>query len=106
MGIAITKLSKRAISLVEHMKESPLESALCFTYFLIWVFRVSIGDALKSAGLNVDVEQFFVWFVPQLILCFFLHQFKDRHRLLAVLYYLSWFAWIPLLLCCSHPAGE
>lgn len=103
MGIAITKLSKRAISLVEHMKESPLESALCFTYFLIWVFRVSIGDALKSSGLNVDVEQFFVWFVPQLILCFFLHQFKDRHRLLAVLYYLSWFAWIPLLLCCSHP---
>lgn len=100
MGATITKLAKY---LVGSIKEYPLESALCITYFLIWVFRVSIGNALKGAGLNVNVEQFFVWFVPQFVLCYALHQFKYRHRMLAILYYLSWFVWIPLLLLRSNP---
>ena len=103
MGATITKLANKTKNLAGSIKEFPLESALCITYFLIWVFRATIGNALKSSGLNVDVEQFFVWFVPQFVLCFFLHLFKDRHRLLAVLYYFSWFVWIPLLLWCSHP---
>ena len=80
-----------------------MEAALCLTYYLIFILRESIGNALKSSGLDVDVEQFFVWFVPQFILCYFLHQFKNRHKLLGVLYYLCWFAWIPLLLLCSDP---
>lgn len=103
MGPIFIKLENRAKSLANSLRGYPLESALCVTYFLIWVFRATIGNALKSSGLNVDVEQFFVWFVPQFVLCFFLHLFKDRHRLLAVLYYFSWFVWIPLLLWCSHP---
>lgn len=103
MGSIFIKLENRAKSLANSLREYPLESALCVTYFLIWVFRATIGSALKSSGLHVDVEQFFVWFVLQFVLCFFLHLFKDRHRLLAVLYYFSWFAWIPLLLWCSHP---
>lgn len=103
MGATITKLANKAKYLVGSLKEYPLESALCITYFLIWVFRVSIGNALKGAGLNVNVEQFYVWFVPQFVLCFALHQFKDRHRMLAILYYLSWFVWIPLLLLRSNP---
>lgn len=103
MGATITKLANKAKYLVGSLKEYPLESALCITFFLIWVFRVSIGNALKGAGLNVNVEQFFVWFVPQFVLCYALHQFKDRNRMLAILYYLSWFVWIPLLLLCSSP---
>ena len=103
MGATITKLASKAKNLAGSIKEYPLESVLCITYFLIWVFRVSIGNALKGAGLNVNVEQFFVWFVPQFVLCYALHQFKDRNRMLAILYYLSWFVWIPLLLLCSSP---
>ena len=83
MGATITKLANKTKNLAGSLKEFPLESALCITYFLIWVFRASIGSALKSSGPHVGVEQFFVWFVPQFVLCFFLHLFKDRHRLLA-----------------------
>lgn len=103
MGSVFIKLQNRAKNLANSLREYPLETALCVTYFLIWVFRVSIGNALKGAGLNVNVEQFFVWFVPQFVLCYALHQFKDRNRMLAILYYLSWFVWIPLLLLCSSP---
>ena len=103
MGSVFIKLQNRAKNLANSLREYLLETALCVTYFLIWVFRVSIGNALKGAGLNVNVEQFFVWFVPQFVLCYALHQFKDRNRMLAILYYLSWFVWIPLLLLCSSP---
>jgi len=103
MGATITKLASKAKNLAGSIKEYPLESALCITYFLIWVFRVSIGNALKGAGLNVNVEQFFVWFVPQFVLCYALHQFKYRNKLIETLYYLSWFVWIPLLLLFSNP---
>ena len=102
MGKVLSKLANRARGLVDSLRDYPLESALCITYFLIWVFRAAIGSVLKRHGLHVDVEQFFVWFVPQFVLCYFLHQFKDRHKWLEVLYYLSWFLWIPLLLWCSH----
>jgi len=103
MGATITKLASKAKNLAGSIKEYPLESVLCITYFLIWVFRVSIGNALKGAGLNVNVEQFFVWFVPQFVLCYALHQFKYRNKLIETLYYLSWFVWIPLLLLFSNP---
>lgn len=103
MGSVFIKLQNRAKNLANSLREYPLETALCVTYFLIWVFRVSIGNALKGAELNVNVEQFFVWFVPQFVLCYALHQFKDRNRMLTILYYLSWFVWIPLLLWGSAP---
>ena len=105
MGLIVTNLENRVKSLANSLREYPLEAALCLSYYLIFVFRVSIGNALKSSGMDVDVEQFFVWFVPHFFLCYFLHQFKDRHKLLEVLYYLCWFAWIPLLLWCSDPDG-
>ena len=89
--------------LMESAREYPLETALCLTYFAVYVFRSSIETALKGYGLNVDAEQFFVWFVPQIILCFTLHKFKDRNKFAQCLYYLSWFIWIPLLLWVSNP---
>ena len=85
------------------MREYPLETALCLTYFAIYVLRASIEATIKGAGFNVDAEQFFVWFVPQFVLCFTLHKFKDRSKLTEYLYYLSWFLWIPLLLWASNP---
>lgn len=105
MGKVLTKLANRAKTLADRLRDYPLESALCFTYFLIWVLRGPIGSALKGAGLDVDVAQFFVWFVPHFVLCYFLHQFKDKNKVLGVLYYASWFVWIPLLIGCSHPDG-
>ena len=88
---------------VAGVREYPLETALCLTFFLIYLFRVSIRAALKSHGLDVDVNQFFVWFFPLIVLCFTLHKFKGRSKLLGCLYYLSWFVWIPLLLWASNP---
>ena len=89
--------------LMTGVREYPLETALCLTYFAIFVFSSSIRTALKGAGLNVDVSQFFVWFFPQFVLCFTLHKFKDRSRFWTCLYYASWFVWIPLLLWASKP---
>ena len=89
--------------LMTGVREYPLETALCLTYFAIFVFSSSIRTALKVAGLNVDVSQFFVWFFPQIVLCFTLHKFKDRSRFWTCLYYASWFVWIPLLLWASKP---
>lgn len=103
MGLIVTNLENRVKSLANSLREHPLESALCVTYFLIWVLRATIGNALKSSGMDVDVEQFFVWFVPHFFLCYFLHQFKDRHNLFGIIYYISWFAWVPLLIWCSEP---
>ena len=101
MGATITSLIDKVKKLSGSIKAYPVESALCFTYFLIRAFRVSIGNALKDSGLDIDVGQLFVWFVPHFVLCYTLHLFKKRHKLLEILYHLSWFVWIPLLLWIS-----
>ena len=103
MNRLISKLTDGVKGLVRSMKEYPLETAVGLAYFLVYVFKWPIGLALKGKGFPVDVSQFLVWLVPHIVLCFTLHRFKDRHKLLEVLYYLSWFAWIPLLLWCSRP---
>lgn len=45
IGKIITRIADKAQGLVHRLRDYPLESALCITYFLIWVFRVPIGNA-------------------------------------------------------------
>ncbi len=90
---------------VSDIRESPLETALCLSYFAIFLLRVRIGTLLEGAGFDADVNQLPLWFFPQLVLCYTLHKFKDRSKLLDCLYYLSWFIWIPLLLWSTKPVG-
>lgn len=61
------------------------EAALCLVYFCIFVFSGHLDDAL------------WVWFVPNFVLVYTLHQFKDRNPFLALLFVLSLLTWIPLL---------
>ncbi len=77
------------------MKKNLLETALCLTFFVIYLIRTLRGEA--------DIERFFIWAIPQIVLCYTLHQFEDRHWLLKVLYYLSALVWIPLLFRCPEP---
>jgi len=105
MSRIIERINGLFRKLMAGVREYPLETALCLTYFAVFVFRSSIETALKGAGLNVDVEQFFVWFLPHFVLCFTLHKFKDRGPFCTFLYFFSWFIWIPLLLWASKPYG-
>ena len=84
--------------LIGSLREYPLEILLCLTYFVLYLLRKQLDPALK-----VDTEQVLVWFFPHFAFCFSLHQLKDRHPVWKALYYLCWFAWIPLLLWCSNP---
>ena len=103
MGKFTQKLADRAKGLIMSIREYPLETALCLIYFLIYLFEHAIETALKGCGLQVDVLQFFVWFVPVFVLVYTLHKFKDTHTVVKILYYLSPLAWIPLLLWGSEP---
>ena len=44
-----------------------------------------------------DVFYLFFWFFPQYVLLFTLHKWSGKHLAFRVLYCLSWFLWIPLL---------
>lgn len=88
-----SKLLDRARALILNVRKYPLEAALCLTYFIIYV--LTRHDYVES--------YIFIWFVPQLVLCYTLHQFKDRHILLKILYCLSWFVWIPLVIWNKEP---
>ena len=80
------------------LREYPLEILLCLTYFVLYLLHKQLDPALK-----VHTEQVLAWFFPHFAFCFSLHQLKDRHPIWKALYYLCWFAWIPLLLWCSDP---
>ena len=78
-----------------------MEFLLGITYFLVFVFAKRIEVVLG----NTVLPNFFLWFFPHYVLVFTLHRLcKDRPQV-KVLYVLSWFLWIPLLLWCAKEPG-
>lgn len=78
---------------VSSIREFPLEALLGVTYFVIFLFESSVRDILGKS----DVFYLFFWFFPQYVLLFTLHKWSGKHLAFRVLYCLSWFLWIPLL---------
>lgn len=78
---------------VSSIREFPLEALLGMTYFVIFLFVSSVRDILGKS----DVFYLFFWFFPQYVLLFTLHKWSGKHLAFRVLYCLSWFLWIPLL---------
>ena len=78
---------------VSSIREFPLEALLGVTYFVIFLFESSVRDVLGKS----DVFYLFFWFFPQYVLLFTLHKWSGKHLAFRVLYCLSWFLWIPLL---------
>ncbi len=73
------------------VRENVMETALCLTYFAIFILYSSIP--------------LLVWFFPHITLCFTLNKLKSRSKFFGYLYYLSWFIWIPLLHWASNCDG-
>ena len=82
---------------VRSIKEFPVEALLGAVYFIIFLFWKRIDAHLEDANLS----SFFLWFVPQYVLVFVLHRLSKRRPALKVVYILSWFLWIPLLVWCT-----
>ena len=78
---------------VSSIREFPLEALLGVTYFVIFLFESSVRDILGKS----DVFYLFFWFFPHYVLLFTLHKWSGKHLAFRVLYCLSWFLWIPLL---------
>ena len=78
---------------VSSIREFPWEALLGVTYFVIFLFESSVRDILGKS----DVFYLFFWFFPQYVLLFTLHKWSGKHLAFRVLYCLSWFLWIPLL---------
>ena len=78
---------------VSSIREFPLEALLGVTFFVIFLFESSVRDILGKS----DVFYLFFWFFPQYVLLFTLHKLSGKHLTFRVLYCLSWFLWIPLL---------
>ena len=78
---------------VSSIREFQLEALLGVTYFVIFLFESSVRDILGKS----DVFYLFFWFFPQYVLLFTLHKWSGKHLAFRVLYCLSWFLWIPLL---------
>ena len=78
---------------VSSIREFPLEALLGVTFFVIFLFESSVRDILGKS----DVFYLFFWFFPQYVLLFTLHKWSGKHLAFRVLYCLSWFLWIPLL---------
>ncbi|MBR5175947.1 MAG: DUF4153 domain-containing protein [Bacteroidales bacterium] len=93
--------SKSWNTISRSVREFPLEALLGVTYFLVFFFEKSVGEALGKT----DVYYLFFWFFPQYVLLFTLHKLSGKHLTFRVLYILSWFLWIPLLICGSPNQG-
>lgn len=104
MGKLIAGIKGVFGKLAAGIRELPVETALCLTYFLVFVFERPIGAELEEFGLNADIHPFLIfWFIPNIVLCFTLNKFKGRIKIAKYLYYFSWFVWIPLMLWASEP---
>ncbi len=86
---------------VSSIREFPLEALLGVTYFVIFLFESSVREILGKS----DVFYLFFWFFPQYVLLFTLHKLSGKHLAFRVLYCLSWFLWIPLLVWGSVNQG-
>lgn len=87
--------------IVRSVREFPLEALLGLTYFVLFISGNKIEAALKGT----EPFNLILWFFPQYVLVYTLHRFSERKPALKVLYVLSWFLWIPLLLWCSKITG-
>ena len=87
-------VAKVAKGLGGSLREFPLEALLGLTYFIVFVLEKRIGAALDGK----DIYYMFLWFFPHYVLLFSLHRLSGKHLAFKVLYILSWFLWIPLLL--------
>lgn len=102
----MAKLSERISALSKGLGESlsrfPLEAALGFTYFIIWVLADSKTIVLPSGS---GYENLAFWFFPHVVLLFFLHRLSAAHPWAKVPYFLSWLLWLPLVLVSKIPGG-
>lgn len=87
-------VSKLVKGLGGSLREFPLEALLGLTYFILFVLAKRIGAALDGK----DIYYMFFWFFPHYVLLFSLHRLSGKHLAFKVLYFLSWFLWVPLLL--------
>ncbi|MBR0531719.1 MAG: DUF4153 domain-containing protein, partial [Bacteroidales bacterium] len=86
---------------IKSVREFPLEALLGVTYFVVFLFESSVREALGKS----DVFYLFFWFFPHYVLLFTLHKWSGKHLVFRVLYCLSWFLWIPLLVWGSVNPG-
>ena len=82
---------------MESVRQFPLEALLGVVYFAVFVFDRTIVDKLPGA----DPVNLMFWFFPQYVLLFTLHRFSKGRPVVKVLFVLSWFLWIPLLVWCT-----
>ena len=94
-------VSKLVKGLGGSLREFPLEALLGVTYFVVFLFESSVREALGKS----DVFYLFFWFFPHYVLLFTLHKWSGKHLVFRVLYCLSWFLWIPLLVWGSVNPG-
>ena len=73
------------------LRDYPLEALLGITYFLLF-FIWKKTDIL-------------IWFFPHYVLIYTLHKFSRKSDLMKILYVLSWFLWIPLMLLGTRYSG-
>jgi hypothetical protein len=73
------------------LREYPLEALLGITYFLLFAIW--------------NKTDILVWFFPHYVLLYTLHKFSRKSDLMKILYVLSWFLWIPLLLWATRYSG-
>ncbi len=66
------------------LRDYPLEALLGITYFLLFCIWK-----------KTDI---LIWFFPHYVLLYTLHKFSRKSDLMKILYVLSWFLWIPLML--------
>ena len=83
------------------VREYPLETLLGLVYFLLFVFWKKVETLAGGSGM----PGMFVWFFPNYVLLFTLHKFSRESKAMKVLYFLSWFLWIPLLLWGTKDPG-
>ena len=83
-------LDKLWKAILRSVKDFPVEALLGLTYFALFICSKTIWKTLD--------DYLFVWFFPHYVLVFTLHRFSKRKPFLLILYILSWFLWIPLML--------
>ena len=94
MGKLKERIAAIGRGLAGSVRDYPLETLLGLVYFLIYVFDRTISVKIPGA----HPEGLLSWFFPHIVLLFTLHRFSKGRPAVKVLYILSWFLWIPLLL--------
>ena len=88
-------------AITKSLRDFPLETLLGVTYFAVFILERGVREALGRS----DIFYLFFWFFPQYVLLFTLHKLSGKHLVFRLLYCLSWFLWIPLLLWGAESQG-